>query len=85
MGGLGLRGAEDSEAAAYAALYLSSQTLVRELLGGQPEDTGSTLPQHIVDALSLLSDESLTLEEVKGTEPEGDDQENRPRQPYFWD
>ena len=66
MGGLGLRGAEDSEAAAYAALYLSSQTLVRELLGGQPEETGSTLPQHIVNALSVLSDESLTLEEVEG-------------------
>ena len=63
-GGMGLRGAEDSAAAAYAASYCSSQALVKEQLGLQSNKTVSTLPQHILDTISGLTGEQLTQEEV---------------------
>ena len=65
-GGLGLRGAEETAAAAYATSYLSSQPYVRELLGHQDEDTPPFLPQSILDSITYHTGEVVTMEKVEG-------------------
>ena len=63
LGGLGLRGAEDHAPGAYAASFLSSQTLSRELQGRQEEDSPVSLPQELLRSLTtrMGEEEEVTV------------------------
>ena len=50
-GGLGIRGSEDHAGAAFASSFLSSQPLVKELLG-RDDDSTPPLPRNLLDSLT---------------------------------
>ena len=64
MGGMELRGAEDHASAAYAASFLASQTLARELQH-RLEEEPTTLPQELINGLSNRQGEEVNVEELE--------------------
>ena len=65
LGGLGLRAATDHAAAAHVASLLASETLVRQLVGAQ-ENATFTLPQRLLDTLTIKQGEEATVETIWG-------------------
>ena len=66
QGGLGLRGAEETAAASYTSSYISAQPYVKRLRGLQHEELPNSLPQSILDSISLHTGEVTTHEELHG-------------------
>ena len=67
LGGMGLRGAEDHASVAHVSSLLSSYTLTLQLQGGQEENSsGITLPQQLLEEVSLRTGESAGVEELWG-------------------
>ena len=67
MGGLGLRAAEDHASVAYASSLLSSHTMINKLLGrANDDDIQPSLPQPILDDISLKQGEAVDTESLIG-------------------
>ena len=69
-GGLGIRGAEDHAGAAFASSFLSSQPLVKELLG-QDDDATPSLPRDLIESLTTKlgeEDRATVLQGIGGEE-----------------
>ena len=65
QGGLGLRAAEDHGPAAYAASFLSSQPLLRDLLHLPDEESSASLPPILLQILSMTQGEEATTESLE--------------------
>ena len=67
MGGLGLRAAEDHTPVAFAASLLATKKLVHNLLGKADDDeVPPSLPQPVLDKISLKMGEQATTESLTG-------------------
>ena len=66
MGGLGLRCAEDHAPTAFASSLLSSQTLVRKLLGKDDNGDAPNLPQPVLERISAKQGEVASTEALVG-------------------
>ena len=67
MGGLGLRAVEDHTPVAFAASLLASKKLVHNLLGKADDDeVPPSLPQPVLDKISLKMGEQATTESLTG-------------------
>ena len=69
-GGLGIRGSEDHAGAAFASSFLSSQPLVKELLG-RDDDSTPPLPRNLLDSLTAKlgeEDRATVLQGIGGEE-----------------
>ena len=69
-GGLGIRGAEDHAGAAFASSFLSSQPLVKELLG-RDDDATPSLPRDLIESLTTKlgeEDRAAVLQGIGGEE-----------------
>ena len=66
MGGLGLRSAADHGPGAFCSSFLSSEKLVKQLLGTPDDEEPPHLPQDAIDALSVTLEEESTRESLEG-------------------
>ena len=66
MGGLGLRAAEDHAPIAFASSLLSSQSLVRDLLGKDDDAAPPNLPQPVLERISAKQGEIASAESLVG-------------------
>ena len=66
MGGLGLRAAEDHAPIAFASSLLSSQPLVRDLLGKDDDGAPLDLPQTVLERISAKQGEVACSESLVG-------------------
>ena len=66
MGGLGLRAAEDHAPVAFAASLLASKRLVDNLLGKADDEVPPSLPQPVLDKISLKMGEQASTESLTG-------------------
>ena len=65
MGGLGLRAAEDHAPVAFASSLLASQRMVHYLLG-KAGDILPSLPQQVLDRITLKQGEQASTESLTG-------------------
>ena len=66
MSGVGLQGAEDMAAVAFATSYISSHSLIKDLLYPNDEDIEASLPQPLLDQLSEKLGEETSVESLFG-------------------
>ena len=66
MGGLGLRCAAEHGPAAFCSSFLSSERLVRQLLGTPDDEEPADLPQDALDALAAILEEEPTRGSLEG-------------------
>ena len=66
MSGVGLQGAEDMAAVAFATSYISSHSLIKDLLYTNDEDIEASLPQPLLDQLSEKLGEDTSVESLFG-------------------
>ena len=66
MGGLGLRAAEDHAPVAFASSLLASQRLVAALLGKADDELPPSLPQPVLDRITLKQGDHASTESLTG-------------------